>query len=483
LELQFLLYRSPQFKILFCIFILSKNFSVKAFHSKRIVLPHGIQEAVVLVDDGMIKEVVRRVPLSNHIEVIELDNKLLIPGIIDPHVHINDPGRTEWEGFDTATKAAIAGGLTTLVDMPLNSSPVTTNTAAFDEKITASKGKLHTNVGVWGGVIPGNADEIEPLIKKGVLGFKAFLTHSGIDDFPNAREEDLRKAMPIIAKYNLPLLVHCELTDSQKRETRNVFQQDTGNRSYTHYLNSRPKKWEDDAIALMIRLCEEFNCRTHIVHLSSADSLAQIAAAKTKSLPAGRQGLPLTVETGQHYLYFTAEEIKDGQTQFKCAPPIREKENNDQLWQALKNGLIDFVATDHSPATPSLKEIESGDFMKAWGGIASVQFALPVLWTAAKKRNCTFSDVVKWLCENPAKLAGVENRKGKIATGFDADLVVVDEEKTFVVDESCCYHKHKVSPYMGETLYGVVEQTYLAGEKVYGNGKFTALDKGKVILR
>jgi allantoinase len=227
---------------------------------------------------------------------------------------------------------------------------------------------------------------------------------------------------------------------------------------------------------MMIRLCAEFNCRTHIVHLSSADSLAQIANAKQK-------GLPLTVETGQHYLYFTAEEIKDGQTQFKCAPPIREKENNDKLWQALKDGLIDFVATDHSPATPSLKEIESGNFMKAWGGIASIQFALPVLWTAVKKRNYTFSDVVKWLCENPAKLAGVENSKGKIAAGFDADLIVVDDSASFVVDEACCHHKHKVSPYMGETLYGVVAQTYLGGEKVYEDGKFVALNKGKVILR
>ena len=451
---------------------------MKAFHSTRVVLPDGIKEAVVLLNEGIIKDIVSRVPVSEHIDVIELGNKILMPGVIDPHVHINEPGRTEWEGFETATKAAIAGGVTTLVDMPLNSSPVTTTANAFDEKVAASKGKLHTNVGLWGGVIPGNENEIEPLIKKGVLGFKAFLTHSGIDDFPNVTEHDLRKAMPVIAKYKLPLLVHCELTDTPigKQETRNGFQQETKNDSYTNYLNSRPKKWENDAIEMMIRLCEEFNCRTHIVHLSSADSLAQIKKAKEK-------GLPLTVETGQHYLYFTAEEIKDGKTEFKCAPPIREKENNNQLWKALQNGLIDFVATDHSPATPSLKEIESGDFMKAWGGIASIQFALPVLWTAAKKRNCTFSDMAKWLCENPAKLAGLQNSKGKIAKDFDADLIVVDDSATFVVDESCCHHKHKVSPYMGETLYGVIEQTYLGGEKVYGDGKFIQLNKGKIILR
>lgn len=442
---------------------------MKAFHSKRVVLPGGIREAVVLVDDGLIKDIVVAVPLSEHIEVIELGNKILMPGVTDPHVHINEPGRTEWEGFDTATKAAIAGGVTTLVDMPLNSSPVTTTAAAFDEKVKAAQGKLHTNVGLWGGVIPGNDNEIEALVQKGVLGFKAFLTHSGIDDFPNATEEDLRKVMPILAKYNLPLLVHCELTDNKHPASGNP-------QSYNNYLNSRPKKWEDDAIAMMIRLCEAFNCRTHIVHLSSAASLAQIKTARQKALP-------LTVETGQHYLYFTAEEIKDGQTQFKCAPPIREKQNNDALWQALKEGWIDFVATDHSPATPSLKEIESGDFMKAWGGIASIQFALPVLWTAAKKRNCTFSDIARWLCENPAKLAGLQHQKGKIEKGFDADLIVVDDEKAFTVDENCCYHRHKVSPYMGEKLYGVVEQTYLCGEKVYEDGMFIQLNKGKIILR
>lgn len=441
---------------------------MKALHSSRVLLPDGIQEAVVLIDNGIIIDVTNHLPTTENIELIELGNKLLMPGVIDPHVHINEPGRTEWEGFDTATKAALAGGITTLVDMPLNSTPVTTSANAFDEKIAAVKNKLHTNIGLWGGILPGNQNEIEPLIQKGVLGFKAFLTHSGIDDFPNATEEDLRKAMPILAKYNLPLLVHAELTDEEQR-AKGIPQ------SYQNYLQSRPKKWEDDAIAMMIRLCEEFNCRTHIVHLSSADSLEQIAAAKQK-------GLPLTVETGQHYLYFSAEEIKDGQTQFKCAPPIREKENNDKLWQALKDGLIDFVATDHSPATPDLKELLTGNFIKAWGGIASLQFALPVLWTAAKKRNATFNDIAKWLCENPAKLIGKENSKGKIAKGFDADLIVLDDEKSFVVTTAMIQHKHKTTPYLNEQLFAVVEQTYLAGEKVYEEGKFVELNKGKIIL-
>ncbi len=445
-----------------------KLICLKALHSSRVVLPGGIKEAVVIINNGIIEDILTDMPATHSFELIELDDKILMPGVIDPHVHINEPGRAEWEGFDSATRAAIAGGITTLVDMPLNSSPVTVSVACFDEKLAATPNKLHTNVGFWGGVIPGNEKELEGLIEKGVLGFKAFLTHSGIDDFPNVTEDDLKKAMPIIAKHHLPLLVHCELTDTEQRSAGNV-------QSYQNYLQSRPKKWEDDAIALMIRLCEEYNCRVHIVHLSSANSLEQIAAAKQKRLP-------LTVETGQHYLYFNAEDIQAGQTQFKCAPPIREKENNEKLWQALKDGWIDFVATDHSPATPQLKEIQSGDFMKAWGGIASIQFALPILWTAAKKRNCNFNDMVKWMCENPAKLIGKENSKGKIAKGFDADLAVVNDEKSFVVTEAGIHHRHKVSPYLNETLYGDLEQTYLAGELVYVHGKFIKMNHGKIIL-
>ncbi|HKB43222.1 MAG TPA: allantoinase AllB, partial [Chitinophagaceae bacterium] len=298
---------------------MSPTMSPFAIHSQQTILPGGIKDATVIIFNGIITDIING-PVSNFSgELIDAGNKVLMPGIIDPHVHINEPGHTDWEGFDTATKAAIAGGITTLIDMPLNSLPVTTTAKAFDEKINSLQGQLNTNCGFWGGIIPGNEKEIEPLIEKGVLGFKAFLTHSGIDEFPNVTENDLSKAMPIIAKYNLPLLVHCELSDDRQRITAD-------NKSYQNYLASRPKNWEDNAIALMIRLCEKYNCRVHIVHLSSADSIEQIAKAKQK-------GLPLTVETAQHYLYFNAEEIRDGQTQFKCAPPIREKENNDRLWQ------------------------------------------------------------------------------------------------------------------------------------------------------
>lgn len=437
-----------------------------AIISNRTITPDGIKKAVVLIKNGKIADVLNEIPQGDF-PVTNVGDSVLMPGIVDPHVHINEPGRTNWEGFDTATKAAIAGGITSLVEMPLNASPVTTTAKAFDEKIKAAKGKLHTNCGFWGGIIPGNEKEIEPLIEKGVLGFKAFLTHSGIDEFPNVTEEDLRKAMPLIAKHNLPLLVHCELSDPTHHSPLTTHH-------YNNYLSSRPKKWEDDAIALMIRLCEEFNCRTHIVHLSSADSIEQIAMAKQK-------GLPLTVETAQHYLYFNAEEINDGRTEFKCAPPIREKGNNERLWQALKDGIIDFVATDHSPAPPEMKEINSGDFMKAWGGISSIQFALPVLWTAAMRHDCGLKDLAKWLCSNPSSLPDLQNRKGKIVAGYDADFVMWKPEKPFLVTQEMIHHKHKITPYLNEGLFGTVEQTWLAGEKIYDAGIFLHLNKGTIL--
>lgn len=441
-----------------------------AIKSNKVVTPNGIQPAIVLISDGIISDIVALLNTGIDCQTIELGDKILFPGVIDTHVHINEPGRTDWEGFDTATRSAIAGGITTLVDMPLNASPVTASVSAFEEKLLSTKNKLHANCGFWGGVIPGNTNEIEGLIKKGVLGFKAFLTHSGIDEFPNVTESDLRLAMPVIAKYNLPLLVHCELI-SDKRESSN------GDlRSYQNYLQSRPACWEDDAISLMIQLCQEYNCRVHIVHLSASSSINQIKKAKTN-------GLKLTVETGQHYLYFNAEDISRGQTQYKCAPPIRERYNNELLWKALQEGIIDFVATDHSPAPPGLKQLQSGDFMKAWGGIASLQFALPVLWTIAKSNNASLNDLALWLCEKPALLAGLQNSKGKIAKGYDADLVVMDEEEKFIVTENIIQHKHKVTPYLNKELSGVVKQTYLAGVKVFDNGSFTQLNQGNIIIR
>ena len=437
--------------------------------SNRIITPSGLRPGYVIINDGSIEDVAEHITTLYHATVTDVGNAVVMAGIIDPHVHINEPGRSEWEGFNTATRAAIAGGITTVVDMPLNSTPVTTTAKAFNQKIAATKNQLHTNVGFWGGVVPGNENEIEGLIKCGVLGFKAFLTHSGIDDFANVTEADLVKVMPIIAKHGLPLLVHCELTDLINRATDD-------NRSYANYLASRPAFWEDDAVALMIRLCEQFNCRVHIVHVSSATALTQIQQAK-------QRGLPLTAETAQHYLYFCAEEIKDGQTQFKCAPPIRNKANNNQLWKALQNGILNFVATDHSPATPDLKETTSGNFLKAWGGIASLQIALPVLWTAAKQRNIGVEHIAKWLSENPAKLIGLEHKKGRIEKGYDADLVIWNPDESFTVTEQMILHKHKITPYLGEQLYGTVHSTYLGGMVVYHANGQLQLNAGSILTR
>jgi allantoinase len=435
--------------------------------SNRIVLPDKVIGGYVLIQKGTITGITAHFP-GDFTKMIDVGDKFLLPGVVDPHVHVNEPGRTEWEGFDSATKAALAGGITTLVDMPLNSSPVTTTVSAFEEKLKAARKHLHTNCGFWGGIIPGNEREIEGLVDSGVLGFKAFLTHSGIDEFPNVKESDLEKSMPVIAKYDLPLLVHCELTGTLAESAND------DPTSYQHYLSSRPKKWEDDAIALMIRLCEKFKTRVHIVHLASADSVLQISHAKER-------GLPLTVETAQHYLYFAAEEINDGQTIFKCAPPIREKENRTRLWQALIDGKIDFVATDHSPAPPLAKELESGDFKKAWGGISSLQWALPILWTAAKQRQATIIDVCKWLCENPAKLLGRNFKKGKIQEGYDADLVVFDPNNLFKVSENSIHHRHKITPYLNHELFGIVEQTWLSGVKVFDKGQMQ-LNQGRSLI-
>jgi allantoinase len=437
--------------------------------SKYVCTDNKLEAAQVVVDSGVIVDVI-----PYHTETgentFDVGDRVIMPGVIDPHIHINEPGRTDWEGFDTGTKAAIAGGLTTIVEMPLNSSPVTTTVAAYEKKLETLDGKLHTNCGFWGGIVPGNEYEIEGLIERGVLGFKAFLTHSGIDEFPNVTEADLVKVMPIISKYDLPILVHCELSSEDQQWKKN------NKYAYFNYLSSRPKEWEDRAIALMLKLCEEFHCHTHIVHLSSSSSIDQIRKAKEK-------GLPLTVETTQHYLYFNSEQIGDGQTQFKCAPPIREKANNDLLWDALMSGIIDFVATDHSPAPPHMKQLDTGDFTTAWGGIASMQLALPALWTAAKKRGIRFNEVTKWLSERPAYLIGKEKNKGKIAKGFDADLVVFDAANQFIVTEEMLHHKHKITPYLHHELYGIVYQTYLEGVKVYDQGTFTQLNRGKIITR
>lgn len=437
----------------------------RSIYSNRCWLDGKLQPATICFEKGVITEI-----HPNKIHGAEdAGDHILMPGVIDAHVHINEPGRTDWEGFDTATQAAAAGGITTIVDMPLNASPVTTNAAAFKLKLDASAGKLNVNVGFYGGLIPGNQNQLEELMKAGALGIKCFLTHSGIDEFPNVGEKEIEAAMPVIAKYNLPLLAHCEL------EGDSINQLEKYPTRYKEYLASRPKKWENDAVELLIQLCRKHKCPAHIVHVSSAEALAMIKKAKA-------EGLPLTAETCAHYIYFDAENIPDADCLYKCAPPIRERENNELLKEALINGTLDFIATDHSPAPPVIKELESGNLKKAWGGIAGLQFLLPASW-AAMQEKISIEKFIPLLTEHPAKFLQVDKNKGKLAVGYDADLLVWSPEQNFIVSEKDILHKHKCSPYTGKKLSGMTLQTIVNGITVYQNKQIIFKNAGQWLLR
>ena len=417
------------------------------------------------------------ITFTNQITAIEFNkaadaedygNAVIMPGVIDVHVHINEPGRTEWEGFETATQAAAAGGSTTIIDMPLNASPVTTTLDAFNQKLEASKGKMNVNVGFYAGLIPGNAAHLESLIEAGVVGVKCFLTHSGIDEFPNVTEKDLDEAMPIIAKHNVPLLAHCELYDT---EIDCDF--DNNPTSYQHYLASRPKKWENDAVALMIRMCRKHKCPVHVVHVASAEALSQIEAAK-------KEGLPITAETCTQYIFFNAEAIPDGNCIYKCAPPIREKANNEQLKQAFLSGVLDFITTDHSPAPPNIKEIETGNLMKAWGGIAGIQFLLTASWTALKD-TMSLEQFIPLVTSKPASFIKAE-KKGTIQIGNDADFVIWNPDEIDLVKAEDLFFRYKISPYIAQSLSGKVLETIVNGATVYHN-KSIQKNKGQWLLQ
>jgi len=443
-----------------------------AVKSKNVLTQAGIREATVLIDNGKILDVLEHDKIPD-CELTDYNELVIMPALTDSHVHINEPGRTEWEGFETATKAAAAGGITMLVDMPLNSSPVTTNFSALNKKIDSAIGKLYVDVGFYGGLIPGNTAELDGLVQNGVLGFKSFMVNSGIDEFPHVNEEDLRKGVAHLRNVPhltpLPLLVHAEI-DCGNEKSLNY---DEG--SFYCFLETRPREWENKAIKLLINLCREFIYPMHIVHLSSSDAIDIIKTAK-------REGLPLTVETCPHYLFFSSEEINDKDTMFKCTPPIRENENREKLWDAVKDGTIDFIVSDHSPCNPELKGIDKGSFEEAWGGISSLQFGLPVVWTEARKRGLSVSDVSKLMSEHTAKFIGLGMRKGKIGRGYDADIVIFDPDKKFIVEEKNIFHRHKVTPYLGRELYGVVETTFLRGEKIFDNGKIISSPLGEIVL-
>ncbi|PYQ68416.1 MAG: allantoinase AllB [Acidobacteria bacterium] len=438
--------------------------------SRRVVTTDGVRPASIFVRDGVISSVEDGSAGSGG-EVLDFGDSVVMPGLVDTHVHVDEPGRTEWEGFETAGRAAAAGGVTTLFDMPLNSVPATTSAEALSAKVAAATGRTFVDVGFWGGVVPGNERDLAGMAEKGVPGFKCFLVPSGVPEFGHVGERDLAAALPEIARLGRVLLVHAE--DPRYLPTPSS----AADRRYSAYLATRPSRAEDEAVALLARLCRNTGARIHVVHLSSADALTEIARARA-------EGLPFSAETCPHYLFFAAEEVPDGATEFKCAPPIRDRANRERLWEGLRDGTIDMVVSDHSPSPPELKKREAGDFLSAWGGISSLQLRLPAVWTAARARGgVDLERMSAWLSAAPARLAGMEGRKGTLVPGADADLVVWNPEQTFEVRPEEIHHRHKLTPYAGRTLAGVVETVFLAGEKIFERGRLLVPPRGKLLLR
>lgn len=445
-----------------------------AFVSNRVVTPQGTRPAALLIEDGRIRAVCKVAELPADVMLTDCGNDSLLPGLVDTHVHINEPGRTEWEGFRTATRAAAAGGYTTLVDMPLNCLPETTTVATLEEKRGAAQGQCFVDWAAWGGAVADNQAHLLPLAGAGVLGYKCFLIYPGCDGFTMINQQQLEAALPDIARSRLPLLVHAELAGPIDAAMAKLKDADWGR--YATYLASRPDEAELQAVRLMIRLCRQYGFRLHIVHLSTAEALDELKAARA-------EGLPITVETCPHYLHFAAEEIADGATLLKCAPPIRGLLNRERLWDGLREGVIDMVVTDHSPCPPEMKREKDARFDLAWGGIASLSVALPVMWNDCVARGYSLDDLVRWMSAAPAELAGIDDRVGALEAGREANFVVFDAEAEFIVKEEGLHYRHAVSPYMGERLRGVVRATYLRGEPVYHEGSFASLPAGREIGR
>jgi allantoinase len=439
---------------------------------RRVVFAEQVAPASIHVGNDRILRVAEYDEISSDCEVVEADtDSVIMAGLVDTHVHINEPGRSEWEGFQTATQAAAAGGVTTLIDMPLNSIPPTTTVEGLKTKLSAALNNCYVDIGFWGGVVPGNTGELAALKNAGVVGFKCFLVPSGVEEFPHVTEADLRQAMPELTRLNSLLIVHAELPGPIENRTPAV----KSASEYSVFLSSRPREAENDAINLMIRLSREFGTRIHIVHLSSADAIPAIRKAQA-------EGVRITAETCPHYLHFEAETVPSGATEFKCCPPIRESDNRERLWAGLKDGVIAFIVSDHSPCPAAMKLPECGDFLGAWGGIASLQLRLPVIWSESRKRGFTLIDIARWLCSEPAKQVGLQDRKGLIAEGLDADLVIWSADQQFEVTPTALLQRHKISPYRGELLQGVVQKTFLRGRKLYDGREIQGPPMGKFVL-
>jgi len=441
---------------------------------KRVITPVGERPQAIHVAGGIIAAVTDYDDVPLGIPVLEAGELCVLPGLVDTHVHINEPGRTEWEGFTTATSAAAAGGVTTLCDMPLNSVPPTTTLEGLRAKVRALEEKARVDVSLCGGLVPGNAGPhggLADLFAEGVLAFKCFLAESGVAEFSHVHEAELRAGMIEIAKLGAPLFVHAELPEPLSEGEKAALGLDP--RRYDTYLKSRPRSAENAAVDLVLRLAQETGARAHIVHLSSSDALTTFRRARDARVP-------LTVETCPHYLTFASEEIPDGATPFKCAPPIRERNNREMLWDALREGMINQIVTDHSPSSAAMKCSGSGDFMAAWGGISSLQIGLSAVWTAAQARGHGVRDLVEWMSAAPARLAGLSGRKGAIAVGCDADLVFWNPDAEHTIDAATLEHRHKITPYQGRSLRGAVMRTILRGETIYERGSgFIGSPKGR----
>jgi allantoinase len=444
-----------------------------AFAADRVVTPEGIRRAAILLEEGgsgIIRAVCPVADLPAGTDLVDFGPRVLLPGLIDTHVHINEPGRTEWEGFATATRAAAAGGYTMLVDMPLNCLPETTTVAALEQKRAAAQGQCLVDWAAWGGAVADNQADLLPLARAGVAGFKCFLIYPGCDGFTCIDREQLELGLPAIAESGLPLLVHAELAGPIDAAIAKLPQSDW--REYSTYLSSRPDEAELQAIRMMIHLCRRYGVRVHIVHLGTALALAELDAARA-------EGLPITVEVCPHHLHFAAEDIPDGATLLKCAPPIRSRANREALWEGLRDGSIDLIATDHSPCPPEMKRLDEGRFDLAWGGIPSLSLALPVVWTDAAERGFKLSDIARWMSAAPAALAGLSHRIGSISEARDASFVVFDPDAEFAVTADHLYQRHRISPYIGEKMRGVVDATYLRGEAVFEAGRFSQRNPGR----
>ena len=443
-----------------------------AFISKRIVTPQGTQPGALLMEGEKIRAICRLSEIPAHAITHDCGNDALLPGLVDTHVHINQPGRTEWEGFRTATRAAAAGGYTTLVDMPLNCLPETTTVAALKEKRSSARGECFVDWAPWGGAVADNQQHILPLARAGALGFKCFLIYPGCDGFTMIDQQQLEAALPAIAESGLPLLVHAELAGPIDAALDGL--RDADWRGYATYLASRPDQAELEAIRLMIRLCRQYRFRLHIVHLSTALALEELRAARSENLP-------ITIETCPHYLHFAAEDIADGATLLKCAPPIRGKDNQHQLWGGLRDRTIDMVVTDHSPCPPAMKREDTGRFDLAWGGIASLSLAPSVIYTECCHRGFTLDDIVRWMSSAPAALAGISHRAEALEAGRDANFLIFDTDAEFIVTTDKLHYRHAISPYLNETLRGVTRATYLRGEAVYREGSFVLKPSGREV--